>query len=59
MPTFSVSSVDPVRVSFASKIQKHKTTLIHTTIKIRKCQGKCRDAAGFSNPGGLAVMWWA
>ena len=18
----------------------------------------CRDAAGFSNPGGLAVMWW-
>ena len=18
-----------------------------------------RDAAGFSNPGGLAVMWWA
>ena len=19
----------------------------------------CRDAAGFSNPGGLAVMWWA
>ena len=20
---------------------------------------KSRDAAGFSNPGGLAVMWWA
>ena len=19
----------------------------------------CRDAAGISNPGGLAVMWWA
>ena len=19
----------------------------------------CRAAAGFSNPGGLAVMWWA
>ena len=19
----------------------------------------CRDAAGLSNPGGLAVMWWA
>ena len=20
---------------------------------------KCRGATGFSNPGGLAVMWWA
>ena len=24
------------------------------------CMGsKFRDAAGFSDPGGLAVMWWA
>ena len=24
-----------------------------------RMRASIRDAAGFSNPGGLAVMWWA
>ena len=30
----------------------HNNSFVHVT-------SICRDAAGFSNPGGLAVMWWA
>ena len=31
---------------------------IHTFAQAQLPEQQCRDAAGFSNPGGLALMWW-
>ena len=35
-----------------------KNALMEICLHVRM-RASLRDAAGFSNPGGLAVMWWA
>ena len=37
---------------------KNKSQLFSNQV-LKKNRIVCRDAAGISNPGGLAVMWWA
>ena len=32
---------------------------IFAVYRIKRVSRNSRDAAGISNPGGLAVMWWA
>ena len=56
-PSLEIAAIAGRKEASRSELKK----LLWTYIKNNnlQCENPNRAAAGFSNPGGLAVMWWA